>query len=89
MKDCPLTNTLHGKCGLQSEGCEFKHTCQQMLEDEDRTLLRRLHDAEGLIRYYEAAEGEWARETEARKRAYMDYSALRAECENRGLDIES
>lgn len=83
--DCPLTK-VHS-CGLKSEGCEFKHTCQAMLEDENRTLIRRLWDAEGLIRYYEAAEGEWARETEARKRAYADHAALLKECVARGLKV--
>ena len=73
---------------MKTENCEFRHTCQQMKEDYDRNLLKRLRDAEGLIRYYEAAEGEWARETEARKRAYMDRSCLLAECVNRGLKVD-
>ena len=85
MKDCPLTDTAHNKCGLQAEGCEFKHTCQAMLEDENRALLQQLKEADRLVMYYEAAEGEYTREAEVRKKAYADRAAILAECARRGL----
>lgn len=83
-KDCPLGDSKKA-CGLSSEGCEFKHTCQQMMEDYNRNLLKRLKDVEGLIRYYEAAEGNWAQETDARQRAYAEYHVVLVECKQRGL----
>lgn len=85
MKDCPLTDTPHSKCGLQAEDCEFKHTCQAMLEAENRDLLQRLKEADRLVMYYEAAEGEYVREAEARKQAYAARAAILVECARRGL----
>ena len=87
MKDCPLTNTSHSKCGLQAEDCEFKHTCQAMLEDENRALLQQLKEADRNIMYYEAAEdgNDYAKEAVARKQAYASRAAILAECARRGL----
>lgn len=82
-KTCPLADM--NRCGLQSDDCEFKHECQAMLEDENRFLLARLRDADELVRYYESAEGEWARETSARRKAYAHRGELLVECSKRGL----
>lgn len=72
--DCPLTK-VHS-CGLKSEGCEFKHTCQAMLEDENRMLMSQLSDAaESLVG---ATGGEWAIAEER-------YVNLMNECIKRGL----
>ena len=52
----------------------------------DIDLLQRLHDAWGLVKYYETPEGEWGRHGVAGKDARTAFSELLHEANERGLD---
>ncbi len=54
---------------------------------QDIDLLQKLRTIYELIRFYEAAEGEYSREREPRHQAYRDFGELMAECSKRGLDV--
>lgn len=55
-------------------------------ELHDIDVLQKLRDVYGLVRYYESADGEWAREKDARLKAREDFAELVSEASKRGLD---
>lgn len=59
----------------------FEHLTDEMLLDE-------LYNAVAKLRYYEAAEGEWAGETETRRLTRNHFARLFVEVNDRHLTID-
>jgi hypothetical protein len=52
-------------------------------------LIQQLHEAANRLSYYNAAEGDWSRERDARGRAQAEYYRIRKEVEDAGIDVSA
>lgn len=53
----------------------------------DEELLKEVHDLAGRVSYYNAAEGNWSQETEARNAVKAEFWACMVEVKVRGLEF--
>ena len=61
----------------------------ELKELSDIDLIKRTHDLARSVSYFNAAEGNWASETVARKECQGKFNAALKEMETRGLEFEN
>jgi hypothetical protein len=55
----------------------------------DEQFIKETHRLAGAMSYYNAAEGNWSRETADREACYADFKQARSEMTRRGLVFEN
>lgn len=55
----------------------------------DEELIKEVHDLASRVSYYNAAEGNWSQETEARNEVKAKFWKAQDEMATRGIDFEN
>lgn len=58
-----------------------------MIMADREALIKLLHAAAADVSYYNAAEGNWSKETKARVAAQIDFANIRRRCAAEGIDV--